>query len=63
MPEIDPAALIQARELLSDLQAASRDARSLAAQFAALLIEGVDSYCSEFDKRAKSLLEQLGDAP
>lgn len=62
MAEIDAAVVQELRALLTDLRNASDDGRMLASRYAEILRGAVDEYCTEFDKRAETLLKKLDEA-
>ncbi len=52
-------ALAEARQLIIDLRDAAQDGRALARRYADVLVNVVDEYCTEFEKRAQYALARL----
>lgn len=52
-------AMVEVRQLITDLRDAAQDGRALARRYADVLQNVVDEYCNEFEKRAEAALARL----
>jgi len=52
-------AMVEVRQLITDLRDAAQDGRALARRYAEVLQNVVDEYCNEFEKRAEAALARL----
>ena len=52
-------AMVEVRQLITDLRDAAQDGRALARRYADVLQNVVDEYCVEFEKRAEAALARL----
>ena len=52
-------AMVEVRQLITDLRDAAQDGRALARRYAEVLQNVVDEYCIEFEKRAEAALARL----